>query len=289
MTVIAACQLAPTLGDPAANRDKVAAVVGQAVERGAELVVLPELVSSGYAFADRAEAWESADEVAGPTLSAWRQLAADHGIVLVGGFCERSGKTLFNSAAVVDPSGVRVVYRKAHLWDRERLIFSAGDAAPPVIETSAGRLSTMICYDLEFPEWVRIPALAGAQLLVAPVNWPAAPIPDGERPGEVVRVQANASMNRLPIVACDRVADERGVAWVGGTVVTDADGWVVAGGWSSDAEMILVAEIDPADADDKKIGGLSDIHADRRADLYPTADWVSAAAERPAESSDTPT
>jgi len=289
MTVIAACQLAPTLGDPAANRDKVAAVVGQAVGRGAELVVLPELVSSGYAFADRAEAWELAEEVDGPTLSAWRQLAADHGIVLVGGFCERSGETLFNSAAVVDPSGVRVVYRKAHLWDRERLIFSAGDGAPPVIETSAGRLSTMICYDLEFPEWVRIPALAGAQLLVAPVNWPAAPLPDGERPGEVVRVQANASMNRLPIVACDRVADERGVAWVGGTVVTDADGWVVAGGWSSDAEMILVAEIDPADADDKKIGGLSDIHADRRADLYPTADWVSAAAERPAESSDTPT
>ena len=275
MTVIAACQVAPTLGDLAANRERVAAAVSEAAGRGAELVVLPELVSSGYAFTDRAEAWESAESADGVTVSGWRQLAGDHGVVLVAGFCERSGETLFNSAAVVDPSGLRAVYRKAHLWDRERLIFTAGDAAPPIVETSFGRLSTMICYDLEFPEWVRIPALAGAQLLAAPVNWPAAPSREGERPAEVVRVQANAAVNRLPIVACDRVADERGVTWVGGTVLTDADGWVLAGGWSGDAEQILVAEVDPTTADDKRIGGLSDIHGDRRAELYPTTGWVS--------------
>src|SRR5262249_47026140 len=151
---------------------------------------------------------------------------------------------LFNSAAVIDPSGLRAVYRKAHLWDRERLIFDAGNAAPPVVETPVGRVATMICYDLEFPEWVRIPALAGAQVLAAPVNWPASPGPEEERPTEVVRVQANASVNRLPIVACDRVAVERGVAWVGGTVLTDADGWVVAGGWRSEGETTVMAEID---------------------------------------------
>src|SRR5262249_4869608 len=187
---------------------------------------------------------------------------------------ERSGDSLFNSAAVVDASGVRAVYRKAHLWDRERLIFDAGNEAPPIVETSVGRLSTMICYDLEFPEWVRIPALAGAQLLAAPVNWPASPAPEGERPAEVVRVQANAAVNRMPIVACDRVAMERGVTWVGGTVLTDADGWVVAGGWASEGETVVMAEVDPAQADDKKIGGLSDIHADRRPELYPTTSWV---------------
>jgi 5-aminopentanamidase len=274
MAVVAACQLGPTLGDPQANLALVTDAVAQAVGRGAQLVVLPELVSSGYVFADRAEAWEAAEDADGPTLRGWQQLAADHGIVLVGGFAERAGQSLFNSAAVVDPSGLLAVYRKAHLWDRERLIFSAGDAAPPIVETSIGRLSTMICYDLEFPEWVRIPALAGAQLLAAPVNWPAAPAPDGERPGEVVRVQADSGVNRMPIVACDRVSDERGVAWVGGTVVTDADGWVLAGGWSSRDEQVVVAEVDPAQTDDKRIGGLSDIHGDRRAELYPTTAWV---------------
>src|SRR5262245_45728305 len=274
MTVIAACQLGPTLGDPAANRDRVEAAVTEAAGRGAQLVVLPELVSSGYAFQDRAEALASAEGVDGPTVQSWAQLAIDHGVVLVGGFCERSGEYLFNSAAVVDPSGVRAVYRKAHLWDRERLIFDAGNEAPPLVETPVGRLSTMICYDLEFPEWVRIPALAGAQLLAAPVNWPASPAPAGERPAEVVRIQANASVNRMAIVACDRVGVERDVAWVGGSVVADADGWAVAGGWSREDEAVVMAEVDPAQSDDKRIGGLSDIHADRRPELYPTTSWV---------------
>jgi 5-aminopentanamidase len=282
MTVIAACQLRPTLGDPSANRERVASFVGDAVGQGAQLVVLPELVSSGYAFEDRAEAWEAGERADGPTLAAWQRLAAEHGIVLAGGFCERAGDVLFNSAAVVDPSGLRAVYRKAHLWDRERLIFAAGDGAPPIVETSLGRISTMICYDLEFPEWVRIPALAGAQLIAAPVNWPAAgAVPAGERPAEVVRVQADAGVNRLPVVACDRVGDERGVAWVGGTVLTDADGWVVAGGYAGADEAVFTADVDLASADDKRVGGLSDIHADRRPELYPTTGWVNS--PRPAD------
>lgn len=275
MTVVAACQLGPTLREPVANQERVAAAVAEAAGRGAELVVLPELMSSGYAFVDHREAWEWAEPADGPTMRTWAQLAADHEIVLVGGFCERAGERLFNSAAIVDSSGLRAVYRKAHLWDRERLIFAAGDAAPPIVDTSVGRISTMICYDLEFPEWVRIPALTGAQLLAAPVAWPALGRPvAGERPAEVVRVQADAGMNRLPVVACDRVREERGVGWVGGTVLTDADGAVLAGGWGSEREEIMVADVDLSVADDKRVGGLSDIHADRRVDLYPTAGWV---------------
>ena len=268
VTVVGGCQVAPRLGDLAANRDRVAAAVEEAVALGAELLVLPELVSSGYAFEDRAEARSCAELVDGPFVSALVRLAKEHGIVLVAGFCERSGESLFNSAAVVDPSGLRAVYRKVHLWDRERLVFDAGREAPPVVDTRVGRVATMVCYDLEFPEFVRLPALAGAQLLAAPVNWPAHPAPDGERPAEVVRVQADAAVNRMPVVACDRVGDERGVGWVGGTVVTDADGWVVGGGWADADEKIVLAEVDLSSADDKGIGGLSDIHADRRPDLY---------------------
>jgi 5-aminopentanamidase len=275
MTVVAACQLAPTFGDPAANRERTATAVEEAVSLGAELVVLPELVSSGYAFEDAAEARRSAEDADGETIAVWSRLAAEHAIVLVAGFCERAADDVFNSAAVIDPTGLRAVYRKVHLWERERLVFSAGDGAPPLVETAVGRISTMVCYDLEFPEWVRIPALAGAQLLVAPVNWPASPAPEGQRPAEVVRVQADAGVNRMPVVACDRVGDERGVSWVGGTVLTDADGWVLAGGWSSDAEVIHVADLDLAASIDKRVGDLSDIHADRRTDLYPTSSWPS--------------
>jgi 5-aminopentanamidase len=129
-------------------------------------------------------------------------------------------------------------------------------------------VSAVVCYDLEFPEWVRLPALAGAQLLAAPVNWPAFPRPTGERPAEVVRVQANAAVNRMPVAACDRTGEERGIGWVGGSVVTDADGWVQAGGWANGDETIVAADIDLSAANEKNIGGLSDIHADRRPELY---------------------
>ena len=95
---------------------------------------------------------------------------------------------VYNSAALVSPDGVLAVYRKAHLWDAEKLVFTPGDAPPPVVDLPFGRVGLMICYDLEFPEWVRLAALAGADLIAAPVNWPAMPVPAGERPCDVVRV-----------------------------------------------------------------------------------------------------
>ena len=142
-------------------------------------MVLPELCDSGYVFGDdaaraRAEAGALASPADdSPTLRQWQALAAEHGLVIVGGFCERGADgRLFNSAAVVDESGTRAVYRKAHLWDKEKLVFTPGDAPPPVVDLAIGRVGVMICYDLEFPEWVRLAALAGADLIAAPVNWP---------------------------------------------------------------------------------------------------------------------
>ena len=227
-TIVACCQLAPVLGDPAANRELAADAVARAAAQGASIVVLPELVSSGYVFESQAEARASAEAADGETVTSWARLAAGHGIVIVGGFCETAAGELFNSAALVDPGGLRCVYRKAHLWDNESRWFTPGCADPPVVTTEFGRIGVMICYDLEFPEWVRLPALDGAQLLCAPTNWPAFPRPGGERPAEVVRVQADAGVNRMFIAACDRTGEERGVPWVGGSVIVDADGWLLA-------------------------------------------------------------
>ena len=267
--VVACCQLTPTLGDPGANRERVADAVCHAVSLGARIVVLPELVSSGYVFEDRAEAAASAEPTDGETLTLWARLAADHQIVIVGGFCEQvAAGEVFNSAALIDPGGLRSVYRKAHLWDAENLLFSPGSTPPPVVSTAYGRIGMLICYDLEIPEWVRIPALDGAQLLCAPVNWPAFPRPDGERPAEVVRVQADAAVNRMFIAACDRTGQERGVDWVGGSVIVDADGWPLAGGTPNAGPSTIIAECRLADALDKAISPNNNVHADRRPELY---------------------
>ncbi|OOL36850.1 nitrilase family protein [Pseudomonas sp. FSL W5-0299] len=268
-TVVACCQVAPKIGDLAYNRTLTERAIRSAALQGAQVIVLPELVQSGYLFADRDEALSLSETTDGSALRLWTALAKELNVVVVGGFCERlQGDALANSAAMIDPQGLRAVYRKAHLWDAESEIFSPGNDAPPVVETVHGRIGMLICYDLEFPEWVRLPALAGAELLCAPVNWPDGPRPPTERPAEVVRVQANASVNRMFIAACDRHGHERGVGWVQGSVIVDADGYPLAGPAEQGGEQILLATLNLAEARNKRISARNDLHRDRRLGLY---------------------
>jgi predicted amidohydrolase len=274
-TVIAVAQLAITIGEPDANRKAAAAAVAEAAAAKARLVVLPELCDSGYVFgADAARATAEAGALASPaddsdTLRQWHALAAEHQLVIVGGFCERGadGK-LYNSAALVDASGTRAVYRKAHLWDQEKLVFTPGDAPPPVIDTAVGRVGVMICYDLEFPEWVRLAAINGADLIAAPVNWPYAARPAGERPAEVIKAQAGAATNGVFVAVADRCQDERGVSWISGSLIVGPDGYPLAGPVLQDRTAVLTAVCDLEQARDKSLDGDNDLLADRRPSLY---------------------
>ncbi|GAA4220779.1 putative amidohydrolase [Streptosporangium album] len=268
-TSVACCQITLAVGDPDANRAAGLRAVERAAAAGARVVVLPELANSGYVFRDPAEAAELAEPLDGPTVEGWAACARRNGLIMVGGLCERDEDGLVrNSAVLVDESGVRAVYRKAHLWDREKTVFTPGDELPPVIETPVGRIGALVCYDLEFPEWVRTVALRGADLLCVPTNWPLSPRPEGERPAEVVRAQASAAVNRMFVAACDRTGPERGVAWVGGSVITDADGFPLAGPRPRYDEGLLIAECRLGDARNKRISEHNDVHADRRPELY---------------------
>lgn len=270
MTKIACCQFAPRLSRARANVDESIRLFHQAVDKGAEIVVFPELTSSGYAFADSAEASSASEPSDGFAVSRWKEAAEERNAIIIAGFCEANeqGKP-YNSAALLVPGRDPVIYRKAHLWDAERALFAPGEAAPPVIETDYGRIGVVICYDLEFPEWIRLPALAGAELICAPVNWPSVPRPAGERPGEVVRTQAQASMNRVSIAACDRTGVERDVEWTSASVIVDADGWPIA---MADLDIgrpeTIIADIDLDESRNKKLSEFSDVFADRRTDLY---------------------
>ena len=209
-TRVACAQIPLSIGDTAGNRSTCRAAIESAANDGAQIVVLPELASSGYVFADRDELSSLAETRDGAAITEWANLAGAFGLTIVGGFPEAAGDAIYNSAAVVDSSGLRAVYRKAHLWDAENRVFDRGDDLPIVVDTEHGRVGVMICYDVEFPEWVRAVALSGADLLCAPVNWPLLPRPEGERPTEMVRALAGAGMNRMPIAVCDRAGVERG-------------------------------------------------------------------------------
>jgi 5-aminopentanamidase len=269
LTRVACCQISPRIGQPDANRAVGLAAAQAAVADGAAIVLLPELSASGYVFRDMAEARGLAEPADGPSAAGWAALARRHGITIVGGICELGAdRVLYNTALVVDAQGVRAAYRKAHLWDTEKLIFTPGDAPPPVIETAGTSLAVMICYDLEFPEWVRLAALAGARLLCAPANWPALPRPEHERPMEVVRAQAAAGTNRMFVAVCDRAGAERGVDWVGGSVIIDPDGWPLAGPQPGDHEITIAADCELVSAADKSISARNDVLTDRRPSLY---------------------
>lgn len=264
VTRVLCAQLAPRVADLPYNRELSAAAVRGAAARGAEVIVLPELVTSGYRLNSVAEAASVALIPDDPLFAEWGRAAPDS--VVVGGFCELGADgLLYNSAAVLDRGELIAVYRKTHLWDEEKLLFAPGSVAPPVLDTSHGRLGVLICYDLEFPELTRRIALERAELLVIPTNWPRIPRPDGERAPEVVTAMAAARVNHIAIACCDRSGTERGTDWNESTSIIGQDGWVRA---EADAAGTACAELDLRASRDKRLTEHADLFADRRPELY---------------------
>ena len=128
MTVrIACCQISPDVGDPAASAAAASRAIAAAVDEGAQIVLLPELVNSGYVFDSVDEARAAAVPADGELLQSWAEEAGRGDAVVVAGFCEKAADArLFNSAALLDGTGVLAVYRKLHLWAEERRWFTAG-------------------------------------------------------------------------------------------------------------------------------------------------------------------
>jgi predicted amidohydrolase len=154
---VACIQTEPVIGDKAHNLKQTLTRVAEAAAAGANLVVLPELCSTGYVFATRQEAFALAEPVPeGPTTAAWAEAAARHDLHIVAGIAERDGDVLYNSAVVVGPQGYVGRYRKNHLWAAENLFFEPGNLGMPVFRIGAGRIAVAICYDIWFPETFRL-------------------------------------------------------------------------------------------------------------------------------------
>jgi len=265
MTRVSCQQLAPRIGDFAANAAMSVAAIRESVAAGADVVVLPELATSGYVFTSPAEAQTVAITRAHSLFTDWADAAGS--AVVVGGFAEQGDDgRLYNSAALVDSTGVLAVYRKTHLWDREKLFFTPGPDLPPVVQTRVGALAVLICYDLEFPELPRAVALAGAELIVVPTNWPLVPRPPQERAPEVIIAMAAARVNHVGIACCDRTGAERGQEWTEATTIVDENGWVIA--TAGTGAGTASADLDLALARDKTLTLLGDAFGDRRPELY---------------------
>ena len=159
-TQIRCHELAPIAGNFDANVAAIETAIVNAVGSGVELLVLPELATSGY-YLTTSEAKACAVEKNSGVFHRWGALLPREAVVVVG-FVESEGDAVYNSVAVITANGPIAVYRKTHLWDSELDLFRAGSETAPVVDTPVGRLGILICYDLEFPEMPRSLALRGA-------------------------------------------------------------------------------------------------------------------------------
>jgi predicted amidohydrolase len=263
---VAVVQTHPVFGEVEENVTEALTLASHALAAAgrADLVVFPELFNTGYVFVSRREALDLAeDAVRGPTARALTAFCREHGTAAVGGLCERRGDELHNSAVWVGPRGVRGVYRKVHLFAREKRWFAPGREPWPVFRVGAARVGLLICFDWRFPEAARCLALAGADLLAHPANL--------VQPYCQEAMRTRALENRVFCATANRVGADRRpgqtVAFTGGSQVVDPDGRVLARGSRSQTEA-LVVDLDLARARRKRVTEANDLWRDRVPGLY---------------------
>ena len=270
-TTVACLQFEPVIGELQKNIQKGAEMIERAASLGARLIVLPELCDSGYVFETRQEAYALSESVEdSAAIRTWSGLAQKLGVHIVGGFCERAGDALYNSAAVIGPGGVLGVYRKSHLWAAEALFFERGDLGFPVITTPLGRIGALICYDGWFPECWRLCALQGADIVCVPTAWVPMPNqPEGQLAMANILCMSAAHSNSVFIAAACRTGTERGQPFIGQSMIISHAGWPLAGPASKTEAEVLVAECNLAEARRQRtLNEFNQVLRDRRADLY---------------------
>ncbi|WP_102222634.1 nitrilase family protein [Acidimangrovimonas sediminis] len=268
---LACIQYEPLFGDPDRNLDAMEDRIRTAHDRGAGLIVLPELADSGYVFESPEETARLARPIPdGESAARLIALAWELGVYIVSGLAEAAEGVFYNSAMLCGPEGFIGAYRKLHLWNRETLFFKPGNLGLPVFDTPIGRIGMAICYDGWFPETFRTLTAAGAEIVCVPTNW--VPMPDQD-PG--VEAMANAlhkaaaHSNGIYIACADRVGTERGQPFIGQSLILDATGWPLAGPAPRTDEAILIARVSPgALAEKRQLNEFNNILGDRRTDVY---------------------
>jgi predicted amidohydrolase len=258
---VAMLQFAPVFGEVEEN---LRTIEEACTGLSAELVVLPELCTTGYQFRDRQELLQLAEPARGNSLKRLSGVAAACGGHVVAGFAERESDLVFNSAALLGPRGVVGVYRKVHLFSEEKRLFEPGDLGFPVFRAGGVPVGIMVCFDWIFPESARSLALGGAWVIAHAANLVLPFCQDA--------LITRALENRVFIASCNRTGVEERITgqkyeFTGRSRLVGPDGKILAEG-PPDAPAVVTAEIDPRLAGDKKITHLNDAIRDRRTDQY---------------------
>jgi beta-ureidopropionase len=252
--------------------DKHVKMIADAAGQGAQVVGLQEIFHGPYFCAEQDPKWyATAEPEDGPTVSRMREVAREHGIVLiVPWYEEEQAGVYYNSACVIERDGTVVgKYRKTHIphvgpcfW--EKFYFKPGNLGYPVWETSVGRLGLIICYDRHFPEVARELGLKGAELVFNP----SATVESLSRYLWELEQPAHAVANGFWIAASNRVGVEAPLnqnKFYGSSYFCSPRGKIVAQASDSEDE-VLVAELDLDEI--REVRNTWQFFRDRRPETY---------------------
>ncbi|MHA1746439.1 MAG: nitrilase-related carbon-nitrogen hydrolase [Promethearchaeota archaeon] len=258
-------QTSPVFGDKAANFRDVEHLVKNLT---ADLLVLPELFATGYAFQSTSEATDVAEGPNGETAIFLQNLAQSTGAIVVGGFVEQDQKNpqkIFNSAMMVSDQEILGIYQKTHLFYKEKLWFSPGESGFGVIEARGMKIGMMICFDWIFPESVRTLALHGhgAEIIAHPANLV---LPYCQQ-AMITRCLCNKVIGVTANRIGTEIRGEDAFTFTGASQITSEGGDVLFSA-PVDQTAVDIIQIDPTRTHDKKLNSFNDLHQDRRVSMY---------------------
>ncbi len=253
-------QTSPFFGDKRRNFKEIEKLI---TKLRADLIVLPELFATCYTFVSKEEALSLAENNDGETAQFLIKVAQLTESVIVGGFIEKDGENIYNSAMIVSENGVIGTYRKLHLYFKEKLWFTPGDKPLKIYKINGVNIGVMICFDWFFPETARTLTLLGADIIAHPANLV---LPYCQK-----AMVTRCLENRVYTVTANRIGQEiRGednFKFTGGSQITSYDGKVLS---SAPPDKIFVdfIEIDTDKVRDNKLNEFNDVLGDRRKNFY---------------------
>ncbi|KPF95669.1 amidohydrolase [Rhodopseudomonas sp. AAP120] len=260
----AAVQTLAKLGDFDFNIALATRYVEDAVRQGAELIVFPECMDTGYLFDSPEHCRELAETLTdGPFVKALAALSRKHGVYIASGITEwdPAKEKIFNTGVMFDRNGeVACHYHKQFLATHDQNWFAFGERGCPVVDTDIGKIGLLICFDGRIPEIFRSMAMQGAEVIVDMANFFAMDQADMWGP-------ARAYENGLWLVAATKAGYERSIYYPGGSMIVDPKGRVLSK-VPYDTHGMSIATIDLDEAADKSIYTANDKIADRRPETY---------------------
>ena len=252
-------QMRIALGQVDENFDRAERLIARASQSGADLVLLPELWTSGY---DLENAADYAVELNAGSFARLSALAEDYRIAIYSSVLERANGAALNSAALHAADGrLAGVYRKIHLFRLfdEHLWLGEGDS-PTALDMPWGVTGLAICYDLRFPELFRRYAVQDkAKLILLCAEWPLARVEHWR-----ALLKARAIENQTYVAAVNACGETGGTVFGGYSMIIDPWGQTLIEG--GEDESLLTAEIDLAEVD--RVRRTIPVFEDRRPDAY---------------------